>query len=263
MKIGDYYRQNKIKYGKASAIKRVFQHCLQKISGSDKYEVQLLKQQEELDTLFYFLNSYADVSKAKPAKGSLRNLQEAEAVLLAIIDKLCGKYHLQYWMSWGTLLGAIRHQGFVPWDDDIDIGMPIEDYNVAIKMFPKELDNFGIDYIQREAMGGFGISYKKSGIWLDIFPNYLVDQDKCASFDDHIKKYRTFIIKDILPIERLLFEGFLLCAPNNPDSVLSYLYGDYMCFPKSGVYHHAIINSLDGEELVKLKSELDEIYNQI
>lgn len=58
----------------------------------------------------------------------LRNLQQAELRILQEVDRICKKYDLTYFLAWGTALGALRHQGFIPWDDDIDLMMPWEDY---------------------------------------------------------------------------------------------------------------------------------------
>ena len=59
----------------------------------------------------------------------LRQMQLVELRLLKIVDAICSEYGLTYYMHWGTLLGAVRHKGFIPWDDDIDLWMPIDDYN--------------------------------------------------------------------------------------------------------------------------------------
>ncbi len=55
------------------------------------------------------------------------------------IDKVCKKYNLKYFGAWGTLLGTVRHHGFIPWDDDMDIMMLREDYEKLLKVLPNEL----------------------------------------------------------------------------------------------------------------------------
>ena len=59
--------------------------------------------------------------------------------ILQVFDKICKKYNLVYWLDFGTLLGAVRHKGFIPWDDDLDVSMPREDYEKFLKIAPKEL----------------------------------------------------------------------------------------------------------------------------
>ena len=60
--------------------------------------------------------------------------------MLRLFDNICKKHDIDYWLDYGTLLGATRHGGFVPWDDDLDIGMLREDYDKFIKVFPEEID---------------------------------------------------------------------------------------------------------------------------
>lgn len=70
------------------------------------------------------------------------DIKEAQACMLDIlceIDHLCHKHKIKYWLDGGTLLGAVRHQSFISWDDDIDICMPRDDYNKFISMAEKEL----------------------------------------------------------------------------------------------------------------------------
>lgn len=69
----------------------------------------------------------------------LRKLQEKEIQILDEIDRICKKYNIQYYLMWGTLLGAVRHKGFIPWDDDIDIAMDRKEYKKFLKIAPKEL----------------------------------------------------------------------------------------------------------------------------
>ena len=63
------------------------------------------------------------ISSVPPATGKLRLLQDGNTVLLALFARKCRENGLRYWLDYGTLLGAIRHRGFIPWDDDIDIAV--------------------------------------------------------------------------------------------------------------------------------------------
>ncbi|SFL40782.1 lipopolysaccharide cholinephosphotransferase [Lachnospiraceae bacterium KH1T2] len=69
----------------------------------------------------------------------------ANLEVLAEIDRICIKYNIEYFADWGTLLGAVRHGGFVPWDDDLDIGMKRAEYVKFRAVADKELpDNYVI-----------------------------------------------------------------------------------------------------------------------
>ena len=58
---------------------------------------------------------------------------------LEIFDDICRRHGLKYWAACGTMLGAIRHKGFIPWDDDLDIGMLRDDFNEFLRIAPDEL----------------------------------------------------------------------------------------------------------------------------
>ena len=62
-------------------------------------------------------------SRFNPEGSLLRRQQNRMTELLIEIDRICKKHSIQYWLSSGTLLGAVRHKGFIPWDDDMDICM--------------------------------------------------------------------------------------------------------------------------------------------
>lgn len=71
----------------------------------------------------------------------LDKLHQTELEIMDEFVRICDKYNLEYFLTGGTMLGAIRHQGFIPWDDDIDVGMLRKDYDLFIKYAKEELDN--------------------------------------------------------------------------------------------------------------------------
>ena len=123
------------------------------------------------------------------------------AVLLDMLmefDRVCKKYNLKYWMGGGSLLGAIRHKGFIPWDDDIDVNMMREDYD---KLMDIGKDEFQSPYFLQTPYTdpGYYFSFAKlrnsrtsavsydfryenfnQGMFIDIFP-----YDNCVLGDAH------------------------------------------------------------------------------
>lgn len=69
----------------------------------------------------------------------LKKMQEIELDILEEVHDLCQKSGITYYLGYGTMLGAVRHGGFIPWDDDIDILMPRDDYEQFLKVAEKKL----------------------------------------------------------------------------------------------------------------------------
>lgn len=70
---------------------------------------------------------------------NLRDCQMKQLSILEEVDRICKKHNLDYWLDGGTLLGAVRHGGFIPWDDDIDIAMTPESLKAFCQIAPTEL----------------------------------------------------------------------------------------------------------------------------
>lgn len=68
-------------------------------------------------------------------KNEIEKLWKTEQEILDVFHQICNENHLCYSLAYGTLIGAVRHGGFIPWDDDIDIMMPRKDYNTLLKIW--------------------------------------------------------------------------------------------------------------------------------
>ena len=90
---------------------------------------------DKLLTTFYYMNQFGNIREFPQAVGVARELQKAETIFLKEIVKIFEKHGIRYWLDGGTLLGSIRHGGFIPWDDDIDIGVMREDYDKLQEIF--------------------------------------------------------------------------------------------------------------------------------
>lgn len=68
----------------------------------------------------------------------LTRIKNTEKDILIFFQDMCDQYDLSYFVAFGTLLGTIRHGGFIPWDDDIDVAMPRKDYNRFLEIMQKK-----------------------------------------------------------------------------------------------------------------------------
>lgn len=103
------------------------------------------------DTVSYERKLYKQINQK-----ILRELQLCELDILKQVDAICKKNNLQYYLYGGTLLGAIRHKGFIPWDDDVDIVMPMKDYMKFLDIAEEEL---GKKYFCQTSFSDDGFPY--------------------------------------------------------------------------------------------------------
>ncbi len=119
---------------------------------------------------------------------TVRKLQMEQLDILAQVDKVCKDHNLTYFAVGGTALGAVRHRGFIPWDDDVDIAMPRADYDRFLEIAARELpEKYRVQHFSTEPATPFYFAkVRKSGtlfveypvkdlpihqgIFIDIFP---------------------------------------------------------------------------------------------
>lgn len=123
-------------------------------------------------------------------EGSLTwKMQERMLDILNVLDAICRKHNIPYWLSGGSMLGAVRHGGFIPWDDDLDIEMLHSDFERLMKILPNELpENMALQWYTTDEnyffqfakvrdrrsnlyeRNGYDKVFQEHGIWVDIFP---------------------------------------------------------------------------------------------
>jgi len=148
---------------------------------------------------------------------SQNTLRKAQLIILDMLiefDAICKKHNLSYWLDSGTLLGAVRYQGFIPWDDDIDLSMPVEDYKKfkdiasselsdSIFFQTKESDkNFKFDYIKLRSNKADIVEFHEKdrdiqyhqGVFVDIFPMLNIDSspENKSFYDETLATIRSF-----------------------------------------------------------------------
>ncbi len=155
-------------------IKKIIKNIKEKIRNKLKVMIGIDIIQEEIDSVYYILDKGIDIKAFPKAEGALREYQLAETELLRIFHEVCRKLNLTYWLDWGTLLGAVRHNGFIPWDDDLDVAMPREDYNKAKTVLVDEFSRLGFNTVIKNAIY---IWNEKIGVALDIFAVDSVEYD--------------------------------------------------------------------------------------
>lgn len=167
----------------------------------------------------------------------LRRHQLTMLEILKVYDAFCKKHGLKYSLCYGTLLGAVRHNGFIPWDDDLDVCMTRSDYNRFIMLWEKELPQ-GYVLQNKENSKFFDQSFSKirknhttflqdeheigtrhTGIFLDIFPMDKMPKSKLKRtfFKWNCMKYQLLTREFVPPKSNVLIKCgsrlILLCTP--------------------------------------------------
>ena len=202
-------------------------------------------------------------------------LRQAQLVLtriLRIFDLIAKKHGIRYWLYRGTLLGAVRHNGHVPFDNDLDICIPKADFEKFIKDGVKELpddiffqtEETDVHWKVPPWSGMLGklrdtrSCYKScsgckhnDGLQIDLF---IVEDDSDGNFIEIYSHSNWFLRRfiygpiirkksEIFPLTEVNFDGFPLPAPREWKKILKSLYGDYMMIPANEPFGHVITDT--------------------
>lgn len=123
---------------------------------------------------------------------SIKDIQRCELQILKDIKRVCEKHGITYYLCGGTLLGAVRHHGFIPWDDDVDIQIPYDDYLRFLQVAQEELgDGYFVQNCDTEPLYALPYTHIRKnntcmlrerdknipmhhGVWVDVFPMFFV-----------------------------------------------------------------------------------------
>ncbi len=195
-------------------------------------------------------------------KEQLKQLQNIQLDMLIEVKRICEKYNIKYSLIGGTLLGAIRHKGYIPWDDDADVGMLRSDYEKFRVVCRKELDRekyyFQDDRNTEGYRWGYGKLRRKNTIFLrenqkhlkfgqeifiDIFP---IDYAPDNLFFRRIHMFHCFCIRKLLwsPVGMLTEKNYMK----------RWVYKYLSLIPKEKIYKHyyTYINKRKNTNTVRL-----------
>ena len=236
----------------------------------DFYDYKEKNEEYIKSSTYLFTTLFVDYEINEPI-GLLKDIQTLSKELLLFVDNICKKYELEWWITAGSLLGAVRHQNFVPWDDDIDIILMRKHYMKLYKVLGQEIEDAGLDDILRlhyrhrqidgETINSFiqlsvrsPIDIRKRPVLarLDIFPfDYIKDYDKDTIVDDHYNAKLNYFrnIKNEmdldLAVEKLYDELNLSMEPT--DYIIPGVEGSY------GKYNYSKLIILDTDEMMPLQ----------
>lgn len=236
---------------------KLVQKIIDKIRGK-KQElllVELKNQVKQLQDFVYFRheqnlifnNITTDTASTHSATGILKELQEVNFYILKRLKSISDRLNIKFWLHGGSLLGAVRHKGFIPWDDDIDIGILHRDFEILNKYLENdeelEIKNFyfvpGI--CSRQPRVVFRGSYKPFFVDLFIYDELYTD--------DIDKTWREFCAQKNKQVEKLCATGigvnchFLIENQDNK-RIVDEIYEKYH-FKRNDKNSNAIIFNID------------------
>ena len=155
----------------------------------------------------------------------LSEIQLEEKKILDEVVKFLDNNKIKYFLTYGTLIGAIRHKGFIPWDDDIDIAVPRDDYDRLVSLFKDNSNLLGNNlYFHSFELGNLNMPFAKvynrdievydwsynekaeKNLWIDIFPidGYPESDDEFIKWNKKKLRLKSLILYRKMTLKRIL-----------------------------------------------------------
>lgn len=247
----------------------------------------------------YMQTSQGSFKNMSPAYGKLRKWQLINLEYLKIIDKIFTKHNIAYFVEGGTLLGAVRHNGFIPWDDDIDlyvvndckraqdlleeykIDMSTRKFNVGVSCVLYAKPEFEKEILRHRKIGRFLSLFRKIPILKKI--SHLWEKNGVKKYTSteptpdiihsmYLQGRKTsggmvYVRNAIFPIQRKLFEGYMVPVPNNYDVFLMQQLGNYESLPDDIGYPKHSVSSTQKAKVAafyynRTNAQLDEFLKE-
>ena len=132
------------------------------------------------------------LKETKKVDSKLEQLHKTQLEILHVVDDVCREEDIRYSLYAGTLLGAVRHHGFIPWDDDIDICMARSEYDRFIDLWEEKAP---AGYILQNKQNSPGVAFS--------FTKIRKDHTAFVETEWEIGRYHNGIYLDIFPIDRI------------------------------------------------------------
>lgn len=212
---------------------------------------------------------HAEERNGYPISEDMKRVWAVELDMVMELLQICKRHNLRIYADGGTLLGAVRHKGFIPWDDDIDMMMPREDYDRLVEIAPTEFSyphffqtlytdpRYGRRHAQvrnvETAEGtDFGTARYCRGIFIDIFPLDAFP-DNPRAFSKHFRRIKA--AKNRLKLTQRFFKHL-------PDFIYSFCRKHTKCLSDEFIYrnYEGILRSVSTDDN-RLWSEVSLGYN--
>lgn len=164
------------------------------------------------------------INKSNMKELTTEELKEVQLNILDYVDAFCRKHNIEYTIAFGTLLGAARHGGFIPWDDDIDIQLLRSEYDKLTQLWNEKKNDHPFELVNIESGNNMGYPFGKihdprtitlvdnverTGVFIDVFPiDYVLNEADCQN--------RSNVINNLCKERMALFSWMRVKESNMP-----------------------------------------------